>query len=137
MIFVQKRLIYFCFSIIFNTHLPQIKDKLRIATISRNYCWKGLAPNGSTPQVDLILEWDGERTDYLCEIKFSEHEFTIDKSYEKELANKIDGFINSKQHKNTHSVQLVMITTSGTTENEHYKDVNQQIKLDDLFKSGT
>lgn len=114
-------------------HLPQIKEKLRIATISRNYCWRGIAPNGSTPQVDLILEWDGERTDYLCEIKFSEHEFTIDKQYEKELANKIDGYLNSKQHKSTHSIQLVMITTSGATENEHYKDVNQQVTLNDLF----
>jgi len=58
------------------------------------------------------LELDGEHTDYLCEIKFSEHEFTIDKQYEKELSNKIDGFISSKQHKGTHSVQLVMITTT-------------------------
>ena len=69
----------------------------------------------------------------LCEMKFSEHEFTIDKSYELELANKIDAFLNSKQHTKTHSIQLVMVTTNGVTPNEHAKDVNQQIVLDDLY----
>lgn len=115
-------------------HLPQIKDKLRIFTISRNYCWHGVAPNGRIAQIDLVLEWKGERTDYLCEMKFSEHEFTIDKRYEGELANKIEAFLASRQHKKTHSIQLVMVTTNGITQNEHAKDVNQQITLDDLFE---
>lgn len=115
-------------------HLRQIKEKLHISSINRNYCWKGESPNGTTSQIDLILEWNGERTDYLCEMKFSEHEFTIDKQYEKELGNKIEAFLNSKQHRRTHSIQLVMVTTSGITPNEHSKDVNQQVTLDDLFK---
>lgn len=114
-------------------HLQQMKEKLRIATINRNYCWKGTAPNGSTPQIDLVLEWKGERTDYICEMKFSEHEFIIDKAYEKELENKIDAFLNSKQHTKTHSIQLVMVTTNGVVQNEHSKDVNQQVVLHDLF----
>lgn len=114
-------------------HMPQIKDKLRIATISLNYCWRGMAPNGTTAQIDLVLEWKGERTDYLCEMKFSEHEFTINRQYEKELENKIEAFLHSKQHTKTHSIQLVMVTTNGITMNEYAKDVNQQIILDDLF----
>lgn len=114
-------------------HLPQMKEKLRIATINRNYCWKGAAPDGSISQIDLILEWKGERTDYLCEMKFSEHEYTIDRQYEKELGGKIYAFLNSKQHTKTHSIQLVMVTTNGVKPNEHAKDVNQQITLDDLF----
>lgn len=114
-------------------HLPQMKEKLRIATINRNYCWKGADPDGSISQIDLILEWKGERTDYLCEMKFSEHEYTIDRQYEKELGGKIYAFLNSKQHTKTHSIQLVMVTTNGVKPNEHAKDVNQQITLDDLF----
>ena len=115
-------------------HLPQMKEKLRIATINRNYCWKGADPNGNVSQIDLVLEWKGERTDYLCEMKFSEHEFTIDRQYEKELGEKIYAFLNSKQHTKTHSVQLVMVTTNGVKPSEHTKDVNQQIILDDLFQ---
>lgn len=114
-------------------HLTQMKDALRISTITKNYCWRGPAPDGTEPQVDLVLEWKGERTDYLCEMKFSEHVFTIDKKYELELASKIEAFRHSKQHTKTHSIQLVMVTTSGTTHNEHAKDVNQQVTLDDLF----
>ena len=114
-------------------HLEQMKQALRIATISRNYCWSGMAPSGDAAQIDLVLEWKGERTDYLCEMKFSEHEFVIDKKYERELANKIDAFLASKQHKKTHSVQLVMVTTEGVQRGEHSKDVNQQVILDDLF----
>ena len=114
-------------------HLSQIKDKLRIATINRNYCWRGQGPNGKTSQIDLVLEWKGERTDYICEMKFSEHNFAIDKSYETELANKIDAFLNCKQHTKTHSIQLVMVTTNGVIPNEHSKDVNQEVVLDDLF----
>ena len=114
-------------------HLEQMKEALRIATVSRNYCWRGPAPDGSTTQIDLVLEWKGERTDYLCEMKFSEHVFTIDKKYEQELACKIEAFRLSKQHTKTHSIQLVMVTTNGVARNEHAKDVNQQVTLDDLF----
>lgn len=121
------------FEMLCTEHLPQIKEKLRIATISRNYCWRGTAPNGCQAQVDLVLEWKGERTDYLCEMKFSEHEFTITKDYSRELENKIAAFLSSKQHTKTHSVQLVMVTTDGVTRNEQAKSVNQQVTLDDLF----
>ena len=116
-------------------HMAQMKEALRIATISRNYCWRGPAPDGTEPQVDLVLEWKGERTDYLCEMKFSEHVFTIDKKYELELASKIEAFRQSKQHTKTHSIQLVMVTTNGIMHNEHAKDVNQQVTLEDLFGS--
>ncbi len=121
------------FEILCIEHLPQMKDKLRIATISRNYCWRGPTPSGDTCQIDLVLEWKGERTDYICEMKFSEHEFAIDKRYEKEVGNKIEAFLNSKQHAKTHSVQFVMVTTNGIANNTHISDVNQQITLDDLF----
>ena len=66
-------------------------------------------------------------------MKFSEHEFVIDKHYESVLANKIEAFLASKQHTKTHSIQLVMITTNGTITNEHSKDINQQVILVDLF----
>ena len=79
------------------------------------------------------MEWKGERTDYLCEMKFSEHEYVIDRSYEDDLANKIDAFMASKQHTKTHSVQLVLVTTFGLNRGEHSKDVNQVVTLEELF----
>ena len=46
----------------------------------------------------------------------------------------IDAFLASKQHRKTHSVQLVMVTTEGVQRGAHSKDVNQQVTLDDLFR---
>ena len=66
-------------------------------------------------------------------MKFSEHKFTIDKQYETVLSRKIDSFLASKQHTKTHSIQLVMVTTNGITPNDHSKDANQEVTLDDLF----
>ncbi|MBO4740351.1 MAG: hypothetical protein J5605_01765 [Bacteroidales bacterium] len=114
-------------------HQEQLKVALRIATISRNYCWEGLGPSGRTSQIYLVLEWKGERTDYLCEMKFSEHEFVMDKKYGTELADKLNAFIAGKQHTNTHSVLLVLVTTLGMSRNIHSKDVNQQVTLAELF----
>lgn len=110
-----------------------MKKKLRIATINRNYCRKVAATSGELCQIGLVQEWKRERTDYLCEMKFSQHEFTIDKKNEKEPGNKNYALLSSKQHIKTHSIQLVMVTTNGVIRNEHSKEINQPIILDDLF----
>ena len=121
------------FELLVVEHINQLKDCLRIATVHRNYCWKGMAPSGEGAQIDLVLEWKGERTDYVCEIKFSENIFCIDSKYECELLNKIDAFVHSRQHHPNHSVQLVMITTNGLQQNTHSGCVNQEVTLDSLF----
>lgn len=84
-------------------------------------------------QIDLILEWNNARTDYLCEMKFSENKFAISASYEEDLQNKISAFQASKKHKKTHSIQLVMVTTFGLTSSAHNRSVNISLFLDDLF----
>ena len=80
------------------------------------------APNNQT----IFVRTYRERTDYLCEMKFSEHMFTIDKKYELELEGKIDAFRQSKQHTKTHSIQLVIVTTNGVQRGVHSKDVNRR-----------
>lgn len=74
-----------------------------------------------------------ERTDYLCEIKFSENTYSISADYDASLRNKLDAFINSKQHKKTHSLQLVMVTSFGLSKSIHNGSVNSTICLDQLF----
>lgn len=122
------------FELLVLEHQAQLKDALNIATISRDYCWKGTAPDGTGAQIDLVLEWDGERTDYLCEIKFTENRFVVDKGYKMDLLNKIDAFMSSRQHDKTHSIQLVMITTQGVARGEHTSCINQYVELEQLFK---
>lgn len=121
------------FELLVLEHQTQLKEALSIATISCDYCWKGIAPDGEGAQIDLVLEWDGERTDYLCEIKFSENRFVVDKEYEHRLLNKIDAFLASRQHDKNHSVQLVMVTTQGVVRGEHTSCINQYVELEQLF----
>lgn len=114
-------------------HLGRMTAALGIASPDRNYGWKGTDAEGKGAQVDLVLEWKAARTDYLCEMKFSENKYSISAAYEEELQNKIAVFMDSKMHRKTHSVQLVMMTTFGLTQSEYNRSVNASLDLDDLF----
>lgn len=116
-------------------HLPQIQEALRIHSIDRNYCWSGHNAEGKGAQIDLVLESNAARTDYLCEMKFSISKYTITHAYQSNLQNKIDTFINSSMHKSTHSVQVVMVSTMGLTAGEYTSIANHSITLDDIFTS--
>lgn len=114
-------------------HLQQIQDSLRILSIDRNYCWNGISPNGKGAQIDLLLESKSNRTDYVCEMKFTGGKYAITMSDEENLLNKMEAYAASSMHNKTHSIQLVMITTMGIVKGEHSSIVNQSIALDDLF----
>ena len=121
------------FEILVAQHLRHLQEALRIGKVTGCYCWN-TDPNADTnAQIDLVIEWHGERTDYLCEIKFSENEFTITSDYRQNLLNKVYAFIHSNQHIKSHSVMLVMVTTMGVKRNSYSNCVNASITLDSLF----
>jgi hypothetical protein len=68
----------------------------------------------------------------LCEVKFSQGEFTVDASYAKERRRKIDIFRQvTKTRKN---IFLTMITTYGVSDNIWRKDVvTNVLRLDAFF----
>ena len=68
----------------------------------------------------------------LCEMKYSLHEFEIDKTYEIALRNKIDTFRRETGTRKT--LQLVMITTYGIRKNKYSNLVSGQVVLEDLFR---
>ena len=84
-------------------------------------------------QIDLMIEWHGERTDYLCEMKFAENKFTVTKELEEDLLDRVDAFMSSKQHKPSHSLQVVMVTTMGIKDKRVSTCINSEVTLDDLF----
>ena len=79
------------------------------------------------------MESKADRTDYLCEMKFTGTKYAITKTDEENFLNKIEAFVASKMHNKTHSIQLVVVTTMGIARGEHASIVNQSITLDDLF----
>ena len=121
------------FELLVEEHIPQLCEILRIKDPAESYCWTGRTPDEKNVQIDLLIPAPMERTDYLCEIKFSENTYSISADYEASLRNKLDAFIYSKQHKKTHSLQLVMVTSFGLSKSIHNGSVNSIICLDQLF----
>ena len=122
------------FELLCSRHIEQIRDALRIKSAGQDYCWSGQRPDGGNVQVDMVIPSPDERTDYLCEMKFSEGTYRITADYEKNLTNKLDAFRNSKNHKASHSLLLVLVTSFGLDESIHNHLVNAEVTLEDLFK---
>ncbi len=83
-------------------------------------------------QIDLLID-RGDQTINLCEMKFSEGVFTIDKRYAADLRLKRDTFREvSKTRKN---LFITMVTTYGITDNAHAKElIANSVVAGDLFK---
>ena len=71
----------------------------------------------------------------LCEIKFYNDDYTIDKTYAAQLRKKKAQLANLKSSKRK-SIFITMITVFGVKDNEYYKELIQsQVTLSALFKS--
>ena len=121
------------FEIVCSQHISQIKNALRIKSSGADYCWSGKTADDTGVQIDMVIPSAEERTDYVCEIKFSENEYLITADYERSLLNKIEAFKISRNHKSSHSLLLVLITTLGLRDSIHNRAVNATISLEDLF----
>ncbi len=101
-------------------HIAQIKEGLKISGIhSTQGSWieKGSEPGA---QIDLLIDRN-DNVINLCEMKFYNTEFTIDKSYLLAISNKIDAFKKSTQTRK--SIFVTFITTYGLKENEYSKQL--------------
>ncbi len=113
-------------------HISQIKKKIGIAAVlSEESSWSlrgGEDQEGA--QIDLLIDRRDHVID-LCEIKFSENEFIIDKEYDQVLRNKREVFRTATKTNKT--IQIVMVTTYGVKPNKYSSLVSAQVVLDDLF----
>ncbi len=114
-------------------HLLQLKNEPGISNVFTEVtAWRYLDGNGKGAQIDLLPD----RKDFvinLCEMKYSESEFTIDKTYAAVLENKKNLF--KSQTKTKKSIFLTFITTFGVTNNEYAKRLIQNaITMDSLYQ---
>ncbi len=121
------------FELLCIAHLQQLQNALHIYAVDKNYCWSGKTDEGTGTQIDLVLECAAARTDYLCEMKFSEGAFSISADYNRNLRNKLQAFSFAKQHNKTHSVQVVIVTSFGLSHSSHTDVVNHSVTLEQLF----
>ncbi len=114
-------------------HIRQIKGALGIGeVITRESSWIVPATeNSKGMQIDLVIDRD-DRKICLCEMKFRQGPFSVDKEY----AGKIQQRINRTMEitKNKKPVISVLITTYGLHRNEYAGKFQKVLTMDDLFQ---
>jgi hypothetical protein len=82
-------------------------------------------------QIDLVIE-RADRSVNLCEMKFSESEFVIDKAYARELERKRDAYRAASA--NRKAMFLTLISTYGVRANDHAQRLGvRSLTMDALF----
>lgn len=116
-------------------HISQIKDGFKIKSASEESTWRFVPTKGSKengPQIDLLID-RADKVINLCEMKFYNEPFLINKSYAKTLEQKVRVF--TEKAKSAKTIFISFIITFGITENEYSdKLVQQDITIDVLFK---
>ena len=111
-------------------HIQQIKHALRIDAISTlSYSWRS---KNSTPaaQIDIIIE-RADKIVNVCEVKFSQNEYILDKDEYDKINYRKNAFIRETGLR--HVPWITMITTEGLAQGKYTDMIQSQVTLDDLF----
>ncbi len=122
----------FAFEAICQKHVGQIIKALSIKAYTEASPWRYQPGKGERgTQIDLLLDRK-DRSINICEMKFANREFTIDKKYAAELVSREKVF--REQTKTRKTIFLTMITTYGVKKNEYHDQLIQgEVTMDDLF----
>lgn len=125
----------YAFESICYKHIDQIRRALNIDPGAIVGTWRHLAKSKSNQegaQIDLLFDRP-DNAITVCEIKCSDHPFSIDKSYALELQRKLNLF--RKYTKTQKQLFLSMITTFGLKPTMYSEEiVTNEVSLDALFK---
>jgi AAA+ ATPase superfamily predicted ATPase len=112
-------------------HIEQIRRKLGISGVV-NYAaaWRSKdSENGA--QIDLLIDRK-DNVINICEMKYSNTEFIIDKKQDENLRNKRAAFI--AETKTNKSIHTTMITTYGIKHNEYWNNIQSEVTMHDLYE---
>jgi len=113
-------------------HVEQIKQSLNIGAVQSEqspFTLRGAADHDGI-QCDLIIT-RADRVVNLCEMKYCQEEFTIDKQYDKTLRNRLAQV--REGLKKTQNLQLTFVTTFGVKKNIYSDIVQSEVTLEGLF----
>ncbi len=114
-------------------HLPQIRTKLKIDPGAAIGSWRhqAKAADDQGTQIDLLFDRDdGAIT--ICEIKYAEQPFVLDKAYAKTLLDKVKIFQTKTQSKK--QIFIALIAANGVKPSMYSEDlIDGIVILDDLF----
>lgn len=122
----------FTFEQLCRDHIIQIKQRLFIAGIlSEESAWFVQADDENEgAQIDMLIDRK-DKVINICEMKFYDNQFVIDKDYDLDLRRKISRFTEVTGTKKT--IQLTFVTTYGVKQNMYSGRISNQVTLEDLF----
>ena len=113
-------------------HIEQIKKALGISGVSTNQsAWSKKNIEETGTQIDMIIERKDNIVN-MCEMKFYSSEYSVDKSYDKILRNRM--ILLEKELSPKMAIHSTLITTYGLVYNEYSGDFVNVITMDDLFE---
>ena len=117
------------------SHVPQIKKALGISgVLTEEAAWQFTpsSPGEQGAQIDLLIDRN-DQTINICEMKFTEASFVIDKRYAADLQNKLTVF--RQRTKTNKALFLTMVTAAGVKPNNYSQNmVANEVKLSQLFE---
>lgn len=120
------------------THIFQIKRALGIAgvlTEEASWIYRAKSEHDEGAQIDLLIDRQDSVIN-VCEMKFTEGPFTIDKRYAEDLRRKLSVFRSKKR--TSKAVFLTMVTAGKLNSNSHsHALVSNEVTLTDLFAPRT
>lgn len=120
------------FELVCKKHIGNIIGKLGISgVLTQISSWRSKSNvTRGKAQIDIVIDRE-DRYIYLCEVKFTELPFVIDKSYENILRDKM--LIFREETKTNKTLLTTFVTTFGVKPGIHSGIVQNEVLLDDLF----
>jgi AAA+ ATPase superfamily predicted ATPase len=120
----------YAFEQVWLAHVTQVKKALEIGgVLTHTSAWQSRT-SGQAAQIDLIIDRNDQVIN-ICEAKFTNKPFVIDKTYAARLQDKLWAF--AQETKTRKALHLVLLTTYGLQQNAHSGIVQKTLTLDDLF----
>lgn len=121
----------YAFEILCLMHIAEIKKALGISGVqSLTSSWRSNSSEEGA-QIDLVIDRK-DQTVNLCEMKYADRTFVIDKQYDENLRNKLASF--REETKTRKSLHLTFVTTYGVKPNAYSGHIQKEVVLEDLFK---
>lgn len=125
----------YAFEAICFKHLHQIRLALNIDPGAEAGTWRYVARNQSNKkgcQIDLLFDRQ-DQSITICEIKYCERQYCIDKLEANNLIDKVEAFRTyTRSHK---QIFIAIIACGGIKQNKYSKEIiSQNISMNDLFK---
>jgi hypothetical protein len=123
----------FNFETICLKHVAQLKEGLKISGINSTIGSWIEKKSSNNAQIDLLIDRD-DNVINLCEIKFYNTKYSINKKYAFEIVNKVNTFTISTKTKK--SIFVTFITSYGLNKNKYSNQIVQnELTMNHLFVS--